>query len=174
MFALMYGQGVLDESPSALVWPHHKFRDGYAQNPSDQFGWQGKMLFRFGGLQRQDFSSWEQRLNGSVRGVALDGNHVITGAKDGFVRIWNVSTGAFFKDLEGHDCPIHAVAVHGGVFETSYSQGGSILGMLRCHWIERGQSSCFHTYKFPITSPSQAWREHCSYRVFWEANHPSD
>ena len=62
-----------------------------------------------------------------IRYVASHENHVITANEDNILRIWDITTGACLKELEGHKDSIKAVDIYDGLIASADSQGTVII-----------------------------------------------
>jgi len=72
---------------------------------------------------------WESRATG-MQCVAFttDGTSVVTGSDDGFVRVWNSSSGKLVKDWRGHGKAVRQIApIKGGTFVTAGEDGAVVL-----------------------------------------------
>lgn len=81
----------------------------------------------------------EQAHDGWIRSLAVsnDGSIVITGGRDGHVRLWNAADGQLLQDAIADGQEVYAVAVHPGSQEFV---SADLFGVLR-RW-ERGQEQC--------------------------------
>ncbi len=61
----------------------------------------------------------------AVAGCTLEaGGRIVTGGKDGLVRLWDAATGDHLLDLSGHDAPVRAVVAYGARGELRVASGG--------------------------------------------------